>query len=287
MSHDPVINHPDLWLTRFPWPAHDGHKHNRGRLYVVSGGVSSTGAARLAARAGLRVGAGLVTVLSPPSALVVNASQLEAVMVRAFYDAEALAKAVERASAVVIGPGAGVGEGTQRNVLAAAQSAASLVLDADALTSFQSDTDRLFGALSGNAVMTPHAAEFERLFPGLVQAQGRLAAVRRAATAAHAVVLLKGAETVIAHPDGRAILNRHASPFLATAGSGDVLAGLIGGLIAQGLDPFDAAPAAAWLHGEAARRVGPGLIAEDLPDLMPRVLSSLYRRSGTVTRRSR
>ena len=168
------------------------------------------------------------------------------------------------------------------NVLALARTETTLVLDADALTSFRYDSMRLFNALAGKAVMTPHEGEFERLFPGLLKAEGRLAAARRAAATAHAVVLLKGAETVIAHPDGRAILNRHASPFLATAGSGDVLAGLIGGLIAQGMEPFDAASAAAWLHGEAARRVGPGLIAEDLPDLMPRVLQDLYDRSGTV-----
>ncbi len=284
---DAAINDPDLWLPGFPWPAEDGHKHDRGRLYVVSGGISATGAARMAARAGLRVGAGLVTVLSPPSALAVNASQLEAVMVRAFDGPDALARSAELATAVVIGPAAGVGEGTQLNVLALARTDATLVLDADALTSFRHDSVRLFGALSGKAVMTPHEGEFERLFPGLLKSDGRLGAARRAAAAAHAVVLLKGPETVIAHPDGRATLNRHASPFLATAGSGDVLAGLIGGLIAQGMDPFDGAAAAAWLHGEAARRFGPGLIAEDLPDLIPRVLQDLYDRSGTVATPSR
>ena len=287
MSDAPLINDPDLWLARFPWPTEDGHKHDRGRLYVVSGGVSSTGAARMAGRAGLRIGAGLVTVLSPPAALTVNASQLEAVMVRSFDGPDGLVRAADLASAVVIGPAAGVGEGTQLNVLALARTEATLVLDADALTSFRHDSVRLFGALSlgaptGKAVMTPHEGEFERLFPGLLKAEGRLAAARKAAATAHAVVLLKGAETVIAHPDGRAILNRHASPFLATAGSGDVLAGLIGGLIAQGMEPFDAAPTAAWLHGEAARRFGPGLIAEDLPDLMPQVLRDLHDRSGTV-----
>lgn len=287
MSDTPAVNDPDLWLARFPWPAEDGHKHDRGRLYVVSGGMNATGAARMAARAGLRVGAGLVTVLTPPSALAVNAAQLEAVMVRAFAGADGLVRAAERASAVVIGPAAGVGEATRLNVLALARTGAPLVLDADALTSFRDAPADLFDALTGAAVLTPHEGEFERLFPGLLKAAGRVAAARQAAAAAHAVVLLKGAETVIADPDGRVVLNRHASPFLATAGSGDVLSGLIGGLLAQGMAPFDASPAAAWLHGDAARRFGPGLIAEDLPDALPGVLGPLYARSGTVAARSR
>ena len=287
MAEPPRLNDPDLWLERLRWPTADGHKHDRGRLYVVSGGPSATGAARMAARAGLRIGAGLVTVLTPPAALLVNAAQLEAVMVRAFEGAEALVHAAERASAVVIGPAAGVGETTHENVLALARAEAPLVLDADALTSFRHDAVRLFSTLKGPAVMTPHEGEFERVFPGLLNAHGRLDAARAAAARAGAVVLLKGSETVVAHPDGRVILNRHASPFLATAGSGDVLAGLIGGLMAQGLEPFDAAPAAAWIHGEAALRFGPGLIAEDLPGLLPGVLQDLYTRSGTSAVASR
>lgn len=272
----PPINTPSLWLPRFPWPSAGGHKHDRGRLYVVSGGPSHTGAARMAARAGLRIGAGLVTVLTPPSAHMVNAIALEAVMVRAFTGADELVAKAERASAVVIGPAAGVGESTAANVLALAATEAALVLDADALTSFQPDPDRLFAALSDRHVLTPHEGEFERLFPNFLRDKGREAAALDAARRSGAVVLLKGAETVIAHPDGRTIANRHASAFLATAGSGDVLAGLTGGLLAQGMASLDAACAAAWIHGEAAIRFGPGLIAEDLPDLVPAVLSDLF-----------
>ena len=272
---DPTLNAPSLWLPRFPWPAPGGHKHDRGRLYVVSGGVSHTGAARLAARAGLRIGAGLVTLLCPPPALLVNAAHLEAVMVRAFKGPDDLVAKAELASAVVIGPAAGVGEATAANVLALTATEAALVLDADALTSFQGDPERLFAALSDRHVLTPHAGEFERLFPNLINHIGREAAAREAAKRCGAVVLLKGEDTVIAHPDGAAILNRHASPFLATAGSGDVLAGMIGGLLAQGMAPLDAASAAAWMHGDAGRRFGPGLIAEDLPDIIPAVLRGL------------
>jgi hydroxyethylthiazole kinase-like uncharacterized protein yjeF len=248
---------------------------------VVSGGASNTGAARMAARAGLRIGAGLVTVLSPPSALLVNAMSLEAVMVAAFNGPEGLVEKADKASAVVIGPAAGVGEATALNVLALTRTGAALVLDADALTSFADDPARLFDVLSDRHVLTPHEGEFERLFPGLLKAEGRLGAARTAAAGSGAIILLKGAETVIAHPDGRAVLNRHASPFLATAGSGDTLAGLIGGLLAQGMESFDAAPAAAWIHGEAARRFGPGLTAEDLPGEVPAILAELYARRGT------
>lgn len=279
-----IENHPSLWLPRFPWPAPDGHKHDRGRLYVVSGGASHTGAARLAARAGLRIGAGLVTVLTPPSALLVNATALEAVMVRAFSGPENLVLKADRASAVVVGPAAGVGGETRANVIALARSGAAMVLDADALTSFAEEPSILFDVLEDRHVLTPHAGEFERLFPGLIGALGREEAARAAAVRSGAVVLLKGAETVIAHPGGEMLINRHASPFLATAGAGDVLAGLIGGLLAQGMTPLDACAAAAFIHGEAARRFGPGLIAEDLPDLVPPVLRDLMAEAvGTAS----
>lgn len=274
---EPIDNAPALWSERLPWPKSGGHKHDRGRLYVVSGGATHTGAARLAARAGLRMGAGLVTVLSPPAAVLVNAAHLEAVMLKAFAGADDLAAAAERASAVVIGPAAGVGAATAQNVLALAATDAALVLDADALTSFRETPARLFAAIDARSVLTPHAGEFERLFPGRLAEVGRIEAARRAAGASGAVVLLKGEETVIAHPDGRTVINRHATPFLATAGSGDVLAGMIGALLAQGMAAFDAASAAAWIHGEAGRRVGPGLIAEDLPDRLASVLGDLWR----------
>lgn len=278
---DPEINDPALWLPRFPWPASGGHKHDRGRLYVVTGGATTTGAARMAARAGLRIGAGLVTLLSPPSAVLVNAAHIEAVMLKSFTDAESLVAAADRASAVVIGPAAGVGEATAAAVLALTRMDAALVLDADALTSFQDSPQALFDRLGPRHVLTPHEGEFERLFPGLLKSAGRIEAARAAARISHGVVLLKGEETLIAAPDGRTVLNRHASPFLATAGAGDVLAGMIGGLLAQGMAPLDAASAAAWIHGEAARRFGPGLIAEDLPGLIPPVLADLYA-SGTA-----
>ena len=270
-------NTPALWADCFPWPAADAHKHARGALVVVSGPASQTGAARLAARGGLRIGAGLVTVLCPPAALMVNAAQLEAVMVRSFKDASALKVAAGKARAAVIGPAAGVTDATRENLIALDAAGAALVIDADALTVFAPAPKALFAALDERDVLTPHPGEFERLFPGLLGGSPeRISAARTAAGRAGSVVLLKGPDTVVAAPDGRAAVITEGAPFLATAGSGDVLAGFIGGLMAQGMPTFEAACAGAWIHAEAGRGFGPGLIAQDLPELSRGVLAQLY-----------
>ncbi|MGZ8370900.1 MAG: NAD(P)H-hydrate dehydratase [Caulobacteraceae bacterium] len=269
---------PALWLDRFPWPGAGTHKHTRGSLVVVSGAMPMTGAARLAAKAGLRIGAGLVTVLTPPDALMVHAAALDAVMVRPFSSAEALAALAGKADAAVIGPGAGVGEATRANVAALAGLGLKLVLDADALMSFEGVPEALFRLMGPDAVLTPHEGEFERLFPGLL-ANGRETAAAQAARMAGCIVLLKGPRTLIAAPDGRLAVNVNAPPDLATAGSGDVLAGLIGGLLAQGMPSFEAACAAAWIHGDAAHRFGPGLTADDLPGMIPKVLRGMRERA--------
>jgi NAD(P)H-hydrate epimerase len=182
----------------------------------------------------------------------------------------------KRYNAVVVGPGCGVGRATMELVSAVLASGTAAVLDADALTSFKDEPQTLFSILREPAVLTPHTGEFERLFPGLLQrSTNKVEAVRAASAAAKCTVLLKGADTVIAAPDGRAVINSNAPPALATAGSGDVLAGLIGGLMSQGVDSFHAASMAAWLHGEAANMFGAGLIAEDIPEQLPAVLSAL------------
>lgn len=277
----PADNRPESWRAALPWPDTATHKHARGRLGVVSGGALSTGAARLAARAGLRMGAGLVRVLCPPDAARVLAGALEAVMLASFEGEDELEGLARAMDAVVIGPAAGLDNATMENLEALQRTGAALVVDADALTVFREAPGDLFACLDRDDVLTPHEAEFERLFPGLLAGQGREAAAAAAAELAGAVIVLKGHETVIAAPDGRLRINRGGAPWLATAGSGDVLAGMVGGLLAQGhasgLDSFDAASAAVWIHAEAARRFGPGLISEDLPDLLPAVLGELYR----------
>jgi hydroxyethylthiazole kinase-like uncharacterized protein yjeF len=270
-------NGPALWADRLVWPGSASHKHARGRMIVVSGDMISTGAARLAARAGLRIGAGLVTLLSPPEALLVNGAHLEAVMLRPFDNDVELEDAAASVDAAVIGPAAGVNESTVSNLFALARTGAGLVIDADALSVFRDDPAEMFSVLDRDDVLTPHPGEFERLFKGLLAASPeRISAARAAAQRSGTVVLLKGSDTVIAAPDGRAVVNGNGSPWLATAGSGDVLAGMIGGLIAQGLDSFEAACAAVWIHAEAAAAFGPGLISEDLPGLVPPVLKRLY-----------
>ena len=281
-------NDPVAWRAHFRAPLAEGHKYGRGHAVVVSGPVDGTGAARLAARAALRIGAGLVTVASPSSALAVNAAALTAVMVRASDGAQGLAAllADHRRNALVLGPAAGVGEETRAMVAAALAAGPHVVLDADALTSFAGDAAGLAALIAGRAggsgqgvVLTPHEGEFARLFNGMADVSDPLSKLERcrcAAAATGAVVLLKGPDTVIAAPDGRAAINANATPWLATAGSGDVLAGFIGGLLAQSLPAFEAACAGAWFHGEAGTAIGPGLIAEDLPEAVPGVLKGYF-----------
>jgi hydroxyethylthiazole kinase-like uncharacterized protein yjeF len=277
------VNAPALWGTTFPRPRAGSHKYARGHAVVVSGGISSTGAARLAARGALRAGAGLVTIASPREALAVNAAANLAIMVRPVDGAHELAQFLSdaRKNAVVLGPGGGVGRAMRDMAEAALAGERAVVLDADALTSFTENPDALIAARArhrGTCVLTPHEGEFVRLFasrPDILSGT-KLERARAAAKATGAVVLLKGSDTVIAAPDGGAAITDNAPPELATAGSGDVLAGFIAALTAQGMDGFAAAAAAAWLHGEAGRECGPGLIAEDLPEAVPAIYRRLF-----------
>lgn len=265
-------NASSLW--RLPWPGVEAHKHARGHVFVASGGHTRTGAARLAARAALRVGAGLVTVLSPSDALLENAAQLTAIMLHEAKTQADYAEAARTAECIVAGPAFGTSNdhAANLNAMLGDPGRCPLVLDADAIT-LLAPLSRPLGA---NDVLTPHVGEFKRAFPGVLEgAVNRIEAARIAAARAGCVLLLKGPDTVVAAPDGRAIVNTNGSPFLATAGSGDVLAGLIAGLIAQGASSFDAAAAAAWLHGEVGARLGPGLIAEDIPEELPGIVNDL------------
>ncbi len=282
-------NIPDLWADAFPVPEMAAHKYARGHAVIVSGDLASTGAARLAARGALRAGAGLVTVASPRDALTLNAAALTAVMVRETSTLEQFTELLgdKRLNACVIGPGAGIGKRTRDFVRAALRAQRALVLDADALTSFAEDSDELFAAIrkqtNPQIVLTPHDGEFKRLF-GEVASSGtnfsKLDRARTAAKTSDTVVVLKGPDTVIASPDGRASIAANAPPWLATAGSGDVLAGMIGGFLAQHVSPFEAACIGVWMHGEAGHAFGPGLIAEDLPDVLPEVFRNLYDELG-------
>lgn len=283
------LNTPSAWLEHLPKPSLAGHKYARGHAVVVSGPIGQTGAARLCARGALRAGAGLVTVATPAAALPIHAVALTAVMTRVADDADGLAAILSdpRKNVAAMGPGLGVGPGTRAMVHAALRAPESgdgapraLVLDADALTSFAEDPHELFAAIAASAhavVLTPHDGEFARLFGAVLDVEApKPDRVRAAAVASGAIVVLKGPDTTIAHPDARASIAMSEAPWLATAGSGDVLAGMVAGLLAQAMPVFEAACAAVWMHAEAARRFGPGLIAEDIPDALPLVLRDLF-----------
>ena len=282
-------NTPQFWRKFFPVPQTSGHKYARGHALIVSGDMAATGAARMAARGCLRAGAGLVTLASPRDALAVNAGALTAVMVYAVDTVVEFGEMLSdrRLNSIVIGPGAGVGERTIDFVHTALSAQRGLVLDADALTSFAATPDRLFEAIKASrdpqVVLTPHEGEFPRLFSDISNKhpyRSKLERVRAAAERSGAVVLLKGPDTTVASPDGRATIAANAPPWLATAGAGDVLAGIIAGLLAQGVPAFEAASMAVWMHGEAGREAGPGLIAEDLTEVLPAVHRHLYDEFG-------
>lgn len=286
-------NDPSLWRVAAPHAHAGSHKYARGHA-LISGGYPLTGAARLAARAAARIGAGLVTVAVPEQAFAIYAAALTSIMVQPITAAADFDRllADARFNALLIGPGAGIvgsaREHTLTRVLALLKTGRPTVLDADAITVFENDPTALQHAIKGPCVLTPHEGEFRRLF----DAQGsKLSRAAAAARQCNAVVILKGADTVIAAPDGRVFINRNAPPTLATAGSGDVLSGMVLGLLAQGMEPFLASAAAVWLHGAAANTFGPGLIAEDLPDLLPAVLREWlappYNTTGAFSTSSR
>ncbi|MEK9842015.1 NAD(P)H-hydrate dehydratase [Thalassospira sp.] len=265
-------NDPVLWRAGIHWPGLDGHKYHRGHL-LAFGGAAMTGATRLVARAARRSGVGLLTVVSDPAVLTVYGADSPGVMTAPIGQIETLLNDC-RHNAFVIGPGYGVGDDTRSLVLKLLHQCRSTVLDADALTSFADDPSTLCFAVQGPTVLTPHEGEFGRLFPDI---EGdKLTRARAAAKRSGATVLIKGADTVIAAPDGRAAISAIEAPWLATAGSGDVLAGIICGLMAQGMEMFDAACMGVWLHGRCGADIGPGLIAEDIPDHLPVILRELW-----------
>ncbi|WP_068112339.1 bifunctional ADP-dependent NAD(P)H-hydrate dehydratase/NAD(P)H-hydrate epimerase [Tropicimonas marinistellae] len=267
------------------------HKYDYGHALILSGGPGHTGAARLAARGALRVGAGLVTVAAPGTAVSECAAHLTAIMLTRCNGASDLGGLLEddRKNALCLGPGLGIGAATRDMVMTALGSRRRCVLDADALTSFEGSPPTLFAHLHSRVVLTPHAGEFARLFPDIWRklseapqggpAYSKVEATQEAAARAGCIVLFKGRDTVIAEPGGRTVLNAAAyersAPWLATAGAGDVLAGMITGLLARDIWPVTAAEIAVWLHVEAARRFGPGVIATDLPDQLPGVFREL------------
>ena len=275
LAPDAFENDPRLWIDALPGPGIADHKYSRGHALIV-GGHPLTGAARMAARAAARAGAGLTTIAAPSAAWPIYAATSQSVMVAPIDTTDDLARLLtdRRISSILIGPGAGVGAETRARVLAILETRRPTVLDADAISAFSDDPASLWQAIRGPCVLTPHEGEYRRVFDC---GGGKLRRARGAAAASGAVIVLKGADTVVAAPDGRVAINANAPPNLATAGAGDVLGGLVAGLLAQGMDPWRAAAAAVWMHGAAANAFGPGLIAEDLPERIPGVWRRLHR----------
>lgn len=270
-----AVNSPEIWLGHFPKPKLEGNKYDRGHAIILGGPINSAGAAKLAARSALRIGAGLVSVACDEPSLPAYAASFQAIMTKLIASPDDFAALVgdKHVTGVLVGPGAGVNPYTKSCVLAALSEKKPTVLDADALTVFLEDRQTLFKAIASPCILTPHAGEFERLFDKI---SDHILSAQQAAQKSNAIVILKGSETVIAAPDGRTVINTKATAYLATAGTGDVLAGICLGLLTQGMEAFKAACAAVWLHAQAADEFGPGLIAEDIPDLIPRVLNALF-----------
>lgn len=271
-------NTPDFWRESLPRPDMNAHKHSRGRLAVISGDAFMTGAARLSARAGQRMGAGFVTLFGDEGATRINAAHETSIVLNCAERGAEMLDAVKQyePAATIIGPGAAPDGETRAMTLGLVETGAPVLIDAGALSAFKGETRAFYEALHDKAVLTPHGGEFERAFPKEAKSgASKIVRARSAAKRSGAVVLIKGPDTVIARPDGLVVINTMSSPFLASAGTGDVLSGMIGGLLAQGMDPFAAACAGAWLHGRTGQGIGPGLIAEDLINALPKVMRAM------------
>jgi NAD(P)H-hydrate epimerase len=269
------LNVPYLWKDQMPRISADCHKYTRGHALVIGGALSSTGASKLAAISALRVGSGLVSIACTNDTLPIYAASLLAVMTKAYSKINQLDQLMDdkHVTAILIGPGGGVSDNTREQTLHLLSHKKPSVIDADAISAFKDNPAPLFSAIKAPTVITPHEGEFSRLFWVKGAKPERAVA---AAKESNAIIVLKGNDTVIASPDGRVAINHNAPVWLATAGAGDVLAGLITGLMAQGVPAFEAACMGAWIHGEAASIFGPGLIADDLPAIIPQVLRKLY-----------
>tara|TARA_B100001105_G_scaffold252249_1_gene243430 strand:+ start:1905 stop:3404 length:1500 start_codon:yes stop_codon:yes gene_type:complete len=272
------LNSPKLWNKKFPWPSYQDHKYSRGHALVM-GGEEMTGAARLAARACLRIGSGLVTIAANKSSSKIYKMEMPEILSVTVDSLHDLKKIIsdKRKNVFLVGPGIGVSRLSSKKVLLLLSKKRPCVLDADAISAFKDSPKKLFKSVFPRCVLTPHEGEFARLFPKIAKRKNinKVAKCVLAAFDANGVVLLKGSDTVISRPDGLSVVNCNAPPTLATAGSGDVLAGIITGLIAQGMNSFDASVSGAWIHGEAAKLFGPGLVADDLPNLIPLVLKKI------------
>lgn len=274
LNNKVLTNHPKLWLSALPQPTQSINKYTRGYSVIV-GGFPMTGASRLASLAAARIGSGITTLIVPDVAFNIYASQVLSIIVRPFNKFDEFNHHIQdpRIQCFLIGPGLGITEDSEAQVISLLKMQKPIVLDADAISIFAAKLPLLAKHIKSPCVMTPHEGEFQRLFE---LSADRIKSVQSAAKSINAVIVLKGSETIIAAPNGNTIINKNAPAILATGGSGDVLAGMMTGLISQGMPVFDAAAAAVWIHAEAANQFGLGLIADDLPNMIPAALKALY-----------
>ncbi|MFT7432569.1 MAG: hydroxyethylthiazole kinase-like uncharacterized protein yjeF [Alphaproteobacteria bacterium] len=268
----------DLWKESYPIPDETSHKYTRGHAVIVAGKM--VGAARLASRAARRVGAGLVTVVCEPNAYPILTRDWPGTIVSALGEGKRYTEHLvdDKKNAFLLGPGGGLDSDLKAKILYTLEMGKrkGAVIDADGLNIFKADIEKILESLHSNCVITPHAGEFTRIFPDITGSREKMAMA--AATRAGCVVVLKGAKTIIASPCGQLVENDHTSPYLATGGTGDVLAGMIVGFMALGVSAFDAANMAVWLHGDAGKRLGIGLVAEDIIDILPTVLREVFEK---------
>ncbi len=271
-----LLNSPELWRHLMPKPTASNHKYNRGYA-MITGGKDVIGATKLAARAAQRIGAGIVVIASPEKSAPLYRLGLESVVVKSFRDTAYYNDIIndEKIGACLIGPGLGRDFSAQEKVLTTLRVGHKTILDADALSMFEGHEDLLFDTIDDGVILTPHEGEFAKIFPDLEKLD-KILKVKEAAKRSGAIIILKGSDSVIANPDGDVVINNNAPPTLATAGSGDVLAGIIVGLVSQNCDQFTACAIACWIHGEAANVFGQGLIAEDIIEKIPQILNSEF-----------
>ena len=276
-----IQNNPNLWISSFPKPISTDHKYTRGMVLINCGPKSKTGAARLSARSAMRVGAGAVKIVCNSDVVDILEPQISVELIQVIYNKQDFQNLLKdkKISSVLMGPGNGINNETKARTLMALAFVDHVVIDADAITAFADDPNELFIDCYPHTILTPHEGEFKKIFgTDIANIDDRVLRAKEAAIRSNTTVVLKGANTIIASPNGDLVINKSKAAYLATAGSGDVLAGIIASLVGKNkMSAFDAACAGVWLHSTIGAYLGPGMIAEDIIDMIPITIKKLIK----------